>query len=206
MITSIDGQLVRVSEEEVRLKVGMVEYQIFTPELVRRTLQTKLGETITLHTLHYFEGNPARGGRMTPRLVGFTSEVEIEFFELFCTVDGIGVKTALKALVRPVKDVADMIQRQDVSQLATLPGISASTAERVIAKLRKKVTKFALMVQGPTPDKSVVEPSVMEEAFLALVSVGHPDAEARKMLDQAIGGGGKFKTAQDVLLAVYNRR
>ena len=206
MITSIAGELVRVSEEEVRLKVGAIEYQIDTPELVRRTLQTKLGEEITLHTLHYFEGNPARGNRMTPKLVGFTSEAEIEFFELFCTVDGIGVKTALKALVRPVKDVADMIQRQDVSQLATLPGVSASTAERVIAKLRKKVTKFALMVQGPTPDKSVVEPSVMEEAFLALVSVGHPEVEARKMLDHALAGGGKFKNAQDVLLAVYERR
>jgi holliday junction DNA helicase RuvA len=206
MITSIAGQLVRVSEEEVRLKVGALEYQIMVPELVRRTLQTKLGDDVTLHTLHYFEGNPARGGRMTPRLVGFLSEAEIEFFELFCTVDGIGVKTALKALVKPIKEVADMIQRQNVQLLATLPGISASTAERVIAKLRKKVTKFALMVAGPEPSESAAEPSVMEEAFLALVSVGHPEAEARKLLDKAIGGGGKFKTAQDILLAVYNRQ
>ena len=206
MITSIAGRLVRVSEDEVRLKVGAIEYQVMVPELVRRSLQLQLGEDVTLHTLHYFEGNPARGSRMTPRLVGFTSEVEIEFFELFCTVDGIGVKTALKALVRPVKEVADMIQRQDVNLLATLPGVSASTAERVIAKLRKKVTKFALMVQGPKPSESAMEPSVMEEAFLALVSVGHPEAEARRMLDKAIAGGGKLKTAQDVLLAVYNRQ
>jgi Holliday junction DNA helicase RuvA len=206
LITCIVGELARVSEEEVRLKVGAIEYQIMVPELVRRTLQTRLGDEITLHTLHYFEGNPARGGRMTPRLVGFLSEAEIEFFELFCTVDGIGVKTALKALVRPVKDVADMIQRQDVNLLATLPGVSASTAERVIAKLRKKVTKFALMVQGPTPSEAAMEPSVMEEAFLALLSVGHPEQEARRMLDKALTGGGKFKTAQDVLIAVYNRQ
>jgi len=206
LITSIAGQLVRVSEEEVRLKVGAIEYQVMVPELVRRSLQLQLGDEVTLHTLHFFEGNPARGNRMTPRLVGFTSEAEIEFFELFCTVDGIGVKTALKALVRPIKEVADMIQRQDVNLLATLPGVSASTAERVIAKLRKKVTKFALMVQGPTPSESATEPSVMEEAFLALVSVGHPEAEARRMLDKAVAGGGKFKTAQDVLLAVYNRQ
>lgn len=206
MITSIAGELVRVAEEEVRLKVGSLEYQVMVPELVRRTLQTSLGEGVTLHTLHYFEGNPARGGRMTPRLVGFLSEAEIEFFELFCTVDGIGVKTALKALVRPIKEVADMIQRQDVRLLATLPGISASTAERVIAKLRKKVTKFALMVEGPTPTEPPMEPSVMEEAFLALLSVGHPEQEARRMLEKALAGGGKFKTAQDILIAVYNRQ
>jgi len=206
LITSIAGELVRVAEEEIRLKVGALEYQIMVPELVRRTLQTQLGDNVTLHTLHYFEGNPARGGRMTPRLVGFLSEAEIEFFELFCTVDGIGVKTALKALVRPIKEVADMIQRQDVRLLATLPGISASTGERVIAKLRKKVTKFALMVEGPTPSGPALEPSVMEEAFLALLSVGHPEQEARRMLDNALAGGGKFKNAQDLLLAVYNRQ
>ena len=38
MITSIAGKLVRVSEEEVRLQVGALEYQVMVPELVRRDL------------------------------------------------------------------------------------------------------------------------------------------------------------------------
>jgi Holliday junction DNA helicase RuvA len=206
MITSITGTLVRCSVDEVRLHVGALEYQVLVPELVRRTIQTRLNEDITLHTLHYFEGNPTKGGRMTPRLVGFLSDAELEFFELFCTVDGIGVKTALKALVRPVRDIADMIQRQDTQMLATLPGISSSTAERVIAKLRKKVTKFALMVAKDRPAEETIEPTVVEEAFLALVSVGHPDAEARRLIDAALSGGKKYKTAQDLLLAVYQRQ
>lgn len=205
MITSLSGKLVRVLEEEVRIAAGPVEYQVLVPELVRRAVQRKLGEEITLRTIQYLEGNPQRG-RITPRLVGFLMEPEIEFFELVCTVDGIGVRTALKAMVRPVRDVADMIQRQDVQQLSTLPGISASTAERVVAKLRKKVTKFALMVdQGDANAPASAETGVFEDAFAALVSVGHGEADARAKIDRAMRTGKRFKTAQEVLLEVYQQ-
>lgn len=205
MITNIRGTLARVLEEEVRIQVGALEYQVLVPDLVRRGLQTKLGEEVQLHTIEYLEGNPTRG-RQIPRLVGFLSEPEIEFFELICTVDGIGVRTALKAMVRSVRDVADMIQRQDVQMLATLPGISSSLAERVIAKLRKKVTRFALMVApaagtlAPTP----AEANIIEEAFLALITVGHHDADARKLIDKVTVSGKKFKSSQDILLAIYD--
>ena len=39
-----------------------------------------------------------------------------------------------------------MIEEQDAKGLATLPGIGPATAERVIAKLRRRVPKFALLV------------------------------------------------------------
>jgi Holliday junction DNA helicase RuvA len=167
-----------------------------------------VGQEITLHTIEYFEGNPQRG-RMTPRLVGFTSEPEIEFFELFCTVDGIGVRTALKAMVRPIRDVADLIQRQAAGGLATLPGVSSSTAERVIAKLRKKVTKFALMVDagGAAAAELAEAPAdAVQDAFNALVSVGHSEIDARAKIDKVLGKGKKFKSAQDILVEVYQQQ
>lgn len=203
MITAIRGTLERVLEDEVRLLVGNIEYQVLVPEVVRRAVQTRLGEEVTFRTIEYLEGDPRRG-KLTPRLVGFTSEPEIEFFELFCTVDGIGVRTALKALGRPVRDVADMIQQQDIKALATLPGVSASTAERIVAKLRKKVTKFALMVERdvPTP-AAVAAPDVVQDAFEALVSVGHSDMEARSRIDRVLASGKKFKNAADLLFEVY---
>ena len=87
-------------------------------------------------------------GRMTPRLIGFLTEIEREFFELFCSVDGVGVKKALRSMVRPVKEVATAIEEQDTKSLSALPGIGAAMSERIIAKLRRKVPKFALMVAG----------------------------------------------------------
>src|SRR5919108_4981308 len=144
MITKITGVLNRVLDEEVRLQVGPLEYQVLVPEFVRRQVQTRIGQEVTLHTSEYLDGNPMQG-RVVPRLIGFQTEAELEFFELFCTVDKVGVRKALKALARPVRDIADAIQRQDTKWLTALPGIGAATAEQIVATLRRKVTKFALM-------------------------------------------------------------
>src|SRR5438105_14859699 len=146
MITAITGQIGRVLDDELRLKVGALEYQVLVPEFVRRQLQTRIGQEVTLHTSEYFDGNPMQG-RVVPRLIGFLSEAELEFFDLFCTVDKVGVRKAIKALMRPIREIADAIQRQDSKWLTTLPGIGPATAEQIVATLRRKVTKFALMAQ-----------------------------------------------------------
>src|SRR5207253_11227253 len=152
MITKISGLLNRVLDEEVRLQIETLEYQVLVPEFVRRQLQSLTGEEITLHTSEYLEGNPMQG-RIVPRLIGFLTEAELEFFELFCTVDKVGVRKAIKALVRPVREIADAIQRQDAKWLTSLPGIGPATAEQIVATLRRKVTKFALMA-SPSGDGS----------------------------------------------------
>src|SRR5436190_11385672 len=194
MITKMTGQLSRVLDEEVRLQVGPLEYQVLVPDFVRRQIQGHVGQDVTLHTCHYFDGNPMQG-RVVPRLIGFTSEAELDFFELFCTVDKVGTRKAIKALVRPIREIADAIQRQDPKWLTTLPGVGAATAEQIVATLRRKVTKFALMPAavattegGPAPTV-VVDGNVLEDAYQALLSVGHSPAEARDQLDKILSGG-----------------
>ena len=210
MLTRITGVVNRVLDESVRLQVGALEYEVLLPEFVRRQVQGKLGEELTLHTSHYFEGNPMQG-RMAPRLVGFLHESELEFFELFCTVDKVGVRKAIKALMRPVRDIADAIQRQDVKWLTTLPGIGPATAEQIVATLRRKVTKYALMagptdgMAGPSPAPAV-EADVLEDAYQALLSVGHSPQEARDRLDKALAGGKTFKSVEDILVAIYQQK
>ena len=145
MITKITGRLAHLDEDFLTLQAGPFDYEVLIPEFTRRNLQGVVGQEVSLHTIEYLEGNPMQG-RMTPRLIGFLSEVEREFFELFCSVDGIGVRKALRAMVRHVKDVATAIEEQDAKFLASLPGIGPAMSERIIAKLRRKVPKFALMV------------------------------------------------------------
>jgi Holliday junction DNA helicase RuvA len=212
MITRITGVVNRVLDEEVRLQVGALEYQVLVPECVRRQLQLKTGQEISLHTIEYLEGNQM-SNRMAPRLVGFTSEAELEFFDLFCTVEKIGVKKALKALARPVKEIADAIQRQDNKWLTTLPGIGASSSEQIVATLRRKVTRFALMpgaadgeaARKPTPVE-VAHGDVLAEAYNALLHVGHSAADARDMLDKVTAGGKRFASVEEVLMQIYAKR
>lgn len=204
MITKISGKLLHLDGDVLTLGVGAFEYEVLIPEFTRRQLQNELGHDISLHTIEYLEGNPMQG-RLTPRLVGFTSEVEREFFELFCSVDGVGVKKALRAMVRPVREVATAIEEQDAKSLSALPGVGPAMSERIIAKLRRKVPKFALMVAREELHEADVERDVVSETFDALRTLGHSESDARRLLDATLAHKKKYKDVQELLQAVYQQ-
>lgn len=205
MITRITGQLLRLEEEAAVLAVPPFEYLVFIASHTRRQLQTQMGEVVSFCTIHYFDGDPSRG-RVTPRLVGFLNEVEREFFEMFCSVDGVGPKKALRAMGRPVKDIAVMIEEQDAKGLSALPGIGAATAERIIAKLRRKMSKFALLVAKDEVHEAIVQQDVVEETHQVLKQLGHADAEARRMLEAVLKLKKKYADVEALLQAVYQNK
>ncbi len=203
MITRITGELVNLKDDVLTLRIGAFEYEVAIPEFTRRQLQSELNHEISLHTIEYLEGNPMQG-RLTPRMVGFLSEVEREFFELFCSVDGVGVKKALRAMVRPVKDVATAIEEQDTKVLSSLPGVGAATAERIVAKLRRKVPKFALLVAHKEIEAEV-ESDVVSETYEVLRGLGHSESDARRLLDTVLSSKKKYKDVQALLQAIYQQ-
>ncbi len=208
MITKIRGKLEGLSDEVATLSVPPMEYEVLIAEFTRRHLQSKRGKDVELHTIHYLEGNVSTGGRLTPRLVGFLNTAERDFFELFCSVDGVGVKKALRAMTQPVQDTAIMIEQQDAKGLSKLPGIGAATAERIIAKLRRKMPKFALLVRRETPaaGDEKVEAGVVEDTFQALLALGHGEADARQLIEQVLASGGKFKDTETLIQEIYKRQ
>jgi Holliday junction DNA helicase RuvA len=205
VITRLTGTLTRIDDDTATISAEPLEYAVSISELTRRQLQLQVGQTVSLHTIYYIDGNAASGGRMAPRLVGFVSEIEREFFDLFCQVDGVGAKKALRAMVRPVADIANAIEQQDVKNLATLPGIGAATAERVVAKLRRKMAKFALLVSHVASATDPAQRDQVDETFQLLVSLGHSDRDARTMLDKALKSKARWKTAAELLQVVYDQ-
>jgi holliday junction DNA helicase RuvA len=204
VITKITGKLVALVDDALTLEVGAFEYEILIPDFARRQLQMELGKKISLHSIEYLEGNPMQG-KLTPRMIGFLTEVEREFFELFCSVDGVGVKKALRAMVRPVKETATAIEEQDSKWLSSLPGVGPATAERIVAKLRRKVPKFALMVARAEVDSALVAPDLISETFEVLRSLGHNDSDARRLVDGVLDTKKKFKNVQAVLETIYQQ-
>jgi Holliday junction DNA helicase RuvA len=209
VLTKVRGILQTVAEESLTLLIDPLEIEVLIPEHTRRQVQSKVGEPITLHTILYIEGG-SMVSRLLPRLVGFTSAIDREFFEIFCSVDGVGAKKALRAMVRPVRELARSIQDQDVKLLATFPGIGEATAERIVAKLRRKVGKFALIVTPETTAAGEVngapenaEPDVIRDTYSALLSVGHSESDARQAIDRVLVGKKKFKSAADMIEAIY---
>ena len=230
MITKMTGTLTRVLDDEVRLQVGPFEYQVLVSEAVRRQIQLRTGQEVTFHLTEYLEGN-AGGNRFVPRRIGFNTEAELEFFDLFCTVEKIGAKKALKAMARPVKEIADAISRQDTRWLATLPGIGATTAEQIVTSLKRKVTKFAMSATAtpePPPADAVAEAKptrktrgadtprsgdpepavavdgqVIEDVYQTLMALGLNPIDARNKLDALLRSGTRFANVQDALAVIY---
>ena len=189
------------------------EIEVLIPEHTRRQIQSKLGEPITLHTIFYIEGG-SMVSRLVPAAGRFPSPIDREFFEIFCSVDGVGVRKALRAMVRPVRELARTIQDQDVKLLATFPGIGEATAERIVAKLRRKVGKFALIVSPEAGRRRTAsaesngapenaEPDVIRDTYAALLSVGHTESQARQAIDRVLSGKKKFKSVADMIEAIY---
>jgi holliday junction DNA helicase RuvA len=206
LITKISGQLLSLTNDSATLNIPPFEYEIAIPEYTRRHLQAEITKNVSLHTLHFIDGNAAQGGRLTPKLVGFLTTIERDFFELFCSVDGVGIKKALRAMVRPVQDTAVMIEQQDAKGLSTLPGIGPATAEKIIATLRRKMPRFALLVRRELPGAEVQAPGVVEETFQALMVLGHNEAEARRLIEQALAVSKKYKDTESMIQAIYQKQ
>lgn len=202
MITRISGKLVGLNGVEAAIDIGAFEYEVSVPDFVRRQLQSQIGQPVTLRTIEYLDGNPQKG-RLVPKMVGFLSDVEKEFFDMICSVDGVGVKKALNAMVRPVREVAVAIEEQDVKALSALPGIGPAMAERIVAKLRRKMAKFALLIGRDMPTSDEPASSVVSDAFEALVALGHSPSDARDQIEKVTKTKGKFKSVDELLHEVY---
>ncbi|MBE3096446.1 MAG: hypothetical protein IMZ44_04875 [Planctomycetes bacterium] len=183
MIARLSGQLELVSENRAVIAAGPMAYEALVAPVTADDLRPLVGRTVTLHTLEYFDGNPAYG-QMVPRLVGFLAETEKQFFMKYISVQGIGIAKGLRSLVMPVGRVAQAIESRDVRFLAELPGIGRRTAEKMIAELCGKLGDFAAVAAGGRP--LAEEPQSKREAVVVLMSLGLARPEAAARVDAAI--------------------
>src|SRR5213592_1950917 len=141
MIAALTGELRRVDEDRVHLRVGPILCELLVAASDLAELAASVGEEVTFHTVFYIQGD-ASGGSLEPRLIGFLRTQDKQFFEKFITVKGIGPKTALRALTVPVGEIAQAIEEKNARFLVQLDGIGKRTAELIIAELAGKVAEF----------------------------------------------------------------
>jgi Holliday junction DNA helicase RuvA len=109
-------------------------------------------------------------------------------------------------MVRPVREIAVSIEEQDAKGLSALPGIGPAMAERIIAKLRRRMTRFALMIASRVPDEADPKSDLVSEAYEALLSVGHSPQDARERIETVVQPGRKFKSVEDILTEIYQKQ
>jgi len=115
-------------------------------------------------------------------LYGFATSEERDLFLLLVNnVSGVGPKLALAVLngITPVI-FRGLVVAGDIAALSRIKGVGKKTAERIIVELRDKVGvsaawEAASAQQGLSPEEQHVN-----DAVLALISLGYKQAEAHK--------------------------
>lgn len=163
------------------------------------TLKTKtLGDTLCLHI--YYQQTERQP---KPVLIGFNLEAEKEFFQYFISVEDIGALKAVKALDFPVAEIARAIEGNDVAKLTQMKGIGKRTAQKIIATLKGKMQKFALVSKS---EKTVmpVEEDITKQVIDVLVSqLGHKVSDAKRMVSEALTRNSTISTAEELFDEVY---
>lgn len=182
MISAVTGDVKQVDDDRAFIRAGAFVLELLVPASDVPELSASLGQTRTLHTLCYLEGDPTRGN-LEPRLIGFLRVIDKQFFEKFTTVKGIGPKTALKALNRPTGEIARAIEEKNARFLTELKGIGKRTAELIIAELSGKLKDYA-SAPGPSSSPAAARSTAEKDALAGLVALGESPAAAERLLDQ----------------------
>ena len=202
MIAYLEGLLVEVHADRIVVDVGGVGYEILVPYFVKRSFDDKLARAngtppkVKVITLYRVSAQNPK-----PELIGFETVDERIFFEKLLTVSGIGAAKAAKALVYSVSTIAKYIEENDVDQLARLPGFGRRTAEKVIAELRGKVLKEALLADERYADLPSFDQEIDKEAIEVLRRLGFSQVEAKAAIQAARRRGGPIESAEDLVQA-----
>ena len=123
-------------------------------------------------------------------LFGFATAREKVLFEQLISVSKVGPKLATAVLSGiAVDELCAAISSGNVARLATVPGIGAKTAERLVLELRGKVRALASgdlpAAAGPGGSAGLAA----EDAVAALVNLGYRAKDAERAVGRAAREG-----------------
>lgn len=202
MIARIKGKLVSIESDSALVEVGNVCYEVMLPGYVISDLSSKVGSEITLCTMEYLEGTPGRGN-LVPRMIGFLSHGEKQFFNKYTSVKGMGVKKGLKSLAMPIATIANAIESGDEKILIALPAVGKRLAQHMIAELKGKLEDFAIGAAETAGAVGGQYDAYQVEAMEILIAWGEKRTDAAELIILACEKHPDIKTAEELVPLVY---
>jgi Holliday junction DNA helicase RuvA len=142
MIASLSGTILKVEATSLVIGVGGVGIRVTVPKTVLEDV-AGIGRSVRLHTHLLVRENELA-------LYGFESEEDLQLFEVFISISGIGPKVALSILSTLSPELLkSAIMREETAVLQRVPGIGKKTAERIMFQLRDKLDLTAVSTSVP---------------------------------------------------------
>ncbi len=208
MIGFLQGKVIHFEADNVLLLVNQVGYEILLPATVVETVQHKPSDEFIDLFIYYHQTDR----QPKPVLIGFDSQEQKDFFQLFISVDAIGPLKAAKAMEHPVSTIAKAIEEKDVAFLATLRGIGRRTAQKIVAALQGKaghfVSETAAVAAGNGGAESGTHSLSIQKCIDQVVAVlvqqlGHTPGAAKQMVAQALERDPSIMTPEALFDEVY---
>lgn len=176
MIASLRGRATVASPTRIIVDVQGVGYEVHIPISTFEAVNRPGEEIFLLTYLHVRED--------ALQLYGFATEKERALFLKLISLSGIGPRVALGILSSTrVEEFQEYIRQGDVPRLKALPGIGKKTAERLILELKDS---FPDSRREATEKEEGLPPNLIDEATLALVSLGYSQVPVEKTLRQLV--------------------
>lgn len=174
MIRHISGTIADITEGQVVIDVNGVGYLIFINASQEHFV---LDTHIKLHTHHAVR-------ETAQDLYGFLTRNELELFTILLTLPKIGPKSALQIMQKAdVGLLKTSVLSGDPSHLAKMSGIGKKTAEKIVLGLKDKFEYFSGAYTS-TSGEEISLPPYTVDAIDALISLGYPQSDARKAINQ----------------------
>jgi Holliday junction DNA helicase RuvA len=200
MISYLEGELIETFDDRVTLLVGGIGYDILIPAYLINEIKEDEKKGMKELKLHISFNQTERQPK--PVLVGFKHPFDKKFFELFISVEDIGPTAAIKALIRPIGDIARFIEEKDSKALRQLKGIGERKAEKIIATLKGKVAMYALMPKIEVTTE-LAEDFRKEVENVLITQLGHKLTEAREMIEEAMKRNPRITSSEELFEEVY---
>ena len=170
MIAHLTGSVLRRKAGQLVLNVSGIGYLVnVTPEVYQASFSQS---EFSLHIAHIIRED-------TQILFGFLEEAELETFNMLCTVNGVGPKSAMSVLAHlGVAGVSQAVATADDGMFKSVSGVGPKTAKLIVLTLTGK------LVTGESSNTSAT--GSQQSVVSALVGLGYQEKLARVAVEAVI--------------------
>jgi Holliday junction DNA helicase RuvA len=188
VIAHLTGSVLRRKAGQLVLNVSGVGYLVnVTPEVYQASFTQS---EFSLHIAHIIRED-------AQILFGFLEEEELETFNMLCTVNGVGPKSAMSVLAHlGVSGVSQAVATADDGMFKSVSGIGPKTAKLIVLTLTGK------LVTGESSNSSSTRSQ--QSVVSALVGLGYQEKLARAAVESVLKQGADLSESELLKSALSN--
>lgn len=183
MFSYLKGYLTQKGQNFAVIEVSGIGFKVYTSATTLQSISaSEENSPVTFYTYLYI-----KEGIMD--LYGFSSQEELNMFELLISVSGVGAKGAIAILssLTPSKLAVSLVTN-DVASIKKASGIGPKTAQRIILELKDKIKNEELIAspqEKSAEDAEFIANDARSEAVSALMVLGYSKFEAERAVAKA---------------------